>query len=147
MPQKRNSCKYSEGGYFHRSTAFQGLVSPRPRSHLGVLAAGKEAALCCIPTIQPSLPPPAPSPPTSPFRASRMSHRNPNLENGRYSLSFFPSFLLSFFFSCFLGPNLRHMEVLRLGFEWELQLLVTAIATAMPDPSYIWDLHHSAWQC
>ena len=33
---------------------------------------------------------------------------------------------------CFLGPNLRHMEIPRLGAESELQLL--AYATAMLDP-------------
>ena len=43
-----------------------------------------------------------------------------------------------FFAFCFLGPHLRHMEVLRLGVKSELQLLTrataTATATAMPDP-------------
>ena len=46
----------------------------------------------------------------------------------------------------FLGPHLPHMEVPRLGVEWELQLLASATATpdlklhptpqltAMPDP-------------
>ena len=35
------------------------------------------------------------------------------------------------------------MEVPRLGVELELQLLACTIATAMPDPSYICNLHHS----
>ena len=39
------------------------------------------------------------------------------------------------------------MEVPRLWVELELQLLVTAIDTAMPDPSFVYDLHHSSWQC
>ena len=39
------------------------------------------------------------------------------------------------------------MEVPRLGFESELQLLAYATATATWDPSHIFDLHHSAQQC
>ena len=39
-----------------------------------------------------------------------------------------------FFFFCFLGPHLWHMEVPRLGVESELQRLVYTTATAMPDP-------------
>jgi len=38
------------------------------------------------------------------------------------------------------------MKVPRLGVELELQLPAYAIATAMPDLSYICDLHHSSWQ-
>ena len=45
----------------------------------------------------------------------------------------------------FLGTRTWHMEVPRLGVEWELQLLAYAPATAMPDPSLIFDLHHSLW--
>ena len=43
-------------------------------------------------------------------------------QNGKFNFPFF-SFFLSFFFFCFLGPNLHHMEVPRLGVELELQLL------------------------
>ena len=39
---------------------------------------------------------------------------------------------------------IRHMEVPRLGVESELQLPAYATATAMPDLSYICDLHHSS---
>ena len=35
----------------------------------------------------------------------------------------------------------------RLGVELELQLLAYATATATLDPSCVWDLHHSSWQC
>ena len=35
----------------------------------------------------------------------------------------------------FLGLNLQHMEVPRLGVKWELQLLAYATATATPDAS------------
>ena len=40
------------------------------------------------------------------------------------------------------------MEVPRLGVKSELQLLAyaTAIAIATPDPSHIFDLHHSSQQ-
>ena len=38
------------------------------------------------------------------------------------------------------------MEVPRLGVKLELQLLAYTTATAMPDPSLVYDLHHSSWQ-
>ena len=38
------------------------------------------------------------------------------------------------------------MEVPRLGVESELQLLAYTTVTAMPDPSYACDLHHSSEQ-
>ena len=41
---------------------------------------------------------------------------------------------MAFFFFVFLGQHLRHMEVLRLGVEVKLQLLVYATATATWDP-------------
>ena len=49
----------------------------------------------------------------------------------------------------FLRLNLQHMEVPRLGVEWELQLLayITATATATWDLSLIYNLPHSSWQC
>ena len=40
----------------------------------------------------------------------------------------------SFFFFSFLGQDLRHMEVPRLGIESELQLQAYATAPATPDP-------------
>ena len=46
----------------------------------------------------------------------------------------------------FLGPNLQHMEVPRLGVESELQLPAYARATATWDLSHLCDLHHSSWQ-
>ena len=54
------------------------------------------------------------------------------------------SSLRLFFFFFFLGPHMRHMEVLGLGVKLEFQLLATAIA--MPDPSHICDLHRSSRQ-
>ena len=57
------------------------------------------------------------------------------------------SSLLLFFFFVFLGPQLQHMEVPRLGVELELKPLAYTTAMAMPDPSHICDLHHSSWQC
>ena len=38
------------------------------------------------------------------------------------------------------------MEVPRLGVKSELQLLAYTTATAMPDLSYVCDLHHNSWQ-
>ena len=54
---------------------------------------------------------------------------------------FFLSFLffLSFFFwggGCFLGPPPQHMEITRLGVEWELPAYATAPATQ--DLSRVW---------
>ena len=48
------------------------------------------------------------------------------------------------FFSVFLGPNLQHVEVPKLRIESELQLLAYTTATATPDLSCVWDLHHSS---
>ena len=45
-----------------------------------------------------------------------------------------------------LGLHLWHMEVPRLGVQSELELLAYTTATATPDPSYIFDLHHSSKQ-
>ena len=50
----------------------------------------------------------------------------------------------------FLGLHWRHMEVPRLEVELELQLTAYTTAythTATWDPSCIYDLHHSSWQC
>ena len=55
------------------------------------------------------------------------------------------SFLFLFFFFFFLRPHLWHMKVSGLGVEAELQTLVHTAATAILDPSGIWDSHHSLW--
>ena len=60
--------------------------------------------------------------------------------------SFFFIFICLFIYFCWLGPHLQHMEVPRLGVEWELQLPATATATAMPEPSRVCGLHHSSRQ-
>ena len=54
-------------------------------------------------------------------------------------------FFFFFWSFVFFGSHLQHMDVPRLGVEWELQLL--AYATATRDPSCICDLHHSSQQC
>ena len=56
-------------------------------------------------------------------------------------------FLKNFFYFCFLGPHLLHMEVPRLGVELEPQLPAYATATATRDLTCNWDLHNSSWQC
>jgi len=64
------------------------------------------------------------------------------------SFFFFLNFLIYFYFIfClfFLGLQLRHLEVPRLGVESELQL--PGYTIAMRDPSRICNLHHSSWQC
>ena len=47
----------------------------------------------------------------------------------------------------FLGLHPRHIEIPRLGVKSELQLMATAIATAISDPIRVFNLHHSSWQC
>ena len=49
-------------------------------------------------------------------------------------------------FFCFLGLHPQHVEVPRLGVKLELQLPAYAIAIATPDPSCVFDLHHSSRQ-
>ena len=41
---------------------------------------------------------------------------------------------------------MQHMEIPRLGIKSELQPLAYTTAKAMPDPSCVYDLHHSSWQ-
>ena len=53
-------------------------------------------------------------------------------------------FMLSFFFR---AAPARHMEVPGLGVESELLLRACARATAAPDLSHVFDLHHISWQC
>ena len=56
-------------------------------------------------------------------------------------------FFLYFFFFCFLGPHLRHMEFPRIGVQSELQLPAYTTAIAVWDPIRVCDLHHNSWQC
>ena len=58
----------------------------------------------------------------------------------------FISFFFFFFFFCPFRVAPTHMEVPRPGVELELQLPAYATATATPDPSHIFDLHHSSQQ-
>ena len=53
---------------------------------------------------------------------------------------------LEFFSFFFLGPHPQHMEVPRLEVQLELQLPAYTTATATPDLSRVFDLHHSSWQ-
>ena len=61
------------------------------------------------------------------------------LETETFSIPFF-------FFFCFLGLHVWHVEVPRLGFELELQLLAYTTATAMQDLGQICNLHHRSQQ-
>jgi len=49
-------------------------------------------------------------------------------------------------FILLLGPHPQHMDVPRLGVESELQLPAYTTATATPDPSHVYILHHSSRQ-
>jgi len=55
-------------------------------------------------------------------------------------------FIINFYFFCFLGSHLWHMEVPRLGVKSELQLPAYTMATAMQDLRYCSDLHRSSRQ-
>ena len=71
---------------------------------------------------------------------------NPALRPRRtFPACFFFLFVCLFFL--YYGPHPWHMEVPRLGVKLELQLPVYTRATATPDPSRIFDLHHSSQQC
>ena len=62
-------------------------------------------------------------------------------------MPFVQIFTVLFFFLLFeLHP--WHMEVSRIGFELELELLAytTVTAIAMHDPSHVCDPHHRSWQ-
>ena len=61
------------------------------------------------------------------------------------TFQFLPFF---FFFFCFLGPYLRHVETPRLGVKSELQLpaYATVTAAAASDLSRIFNLFHSPRQ-
>ena len=48
---------------------------------------------------------------------------------------------------CFLGPNLWHMEVPRLGVKSELQLLAYTTAITTWDPTCVCNPHYSSQQC
>ena len=56
-------------------------------------------------------------------------------------------FFILFNFYGFLGLHLQHMEVPRLGVHSELQPPAYTTATATPDPSLVYNLHHSSQQC
>ena len=53
----------------------------------------------------------------------------------------------NYIFSPYLGPNLQHMEVPRLGVKSELRLPAYATDTTVQDPSHVCNLHHSSYQC
>ena len=67
---------------------------------------------------------------------------------GSYGHAIFIFYFLIFLSLVLLGLHPRHMEVPRLGVQWELLLpaYITATATAMPDPSCVCTLHHSSRQ-
>ena len=68
---------------------------------------------------------------------------NINLFTHMYSLS---EILFYFILFAFLGPHVRHMEILRPGVKSELQLPAYTIATATQNLSCICYLQHSSQQ-
>ena len=72
--------------------------------------------------------------------AGGCSHPSRFLSVGSSFSYFFVSFCL------FLGPHPRHVEVPRLGVEWELQPPAYTTATATRDLSHVCDLCHSSGQ-
>ena len=55
-------------------------------------------------------------------------------------------FFIFYFYFCFLGPHLWHMDVPRLGVESDLQLPAYATSTRMWDPSCACSPQSSSWQ-
>ena len=51
-----------------------------------------------------------------------------------------------YFYFCFLGPHLPHMEVPSLGVKSELQLPAYTIATATWVQNHVYNLHRSSGQ-
>ena len=76
-----------------------------------------------------------------PLRTTGLERRKITARTANWSREWKSLFVLFFF-----GPNVRHMEVPRLGVESELQLPAYTTATAMQDPSCVCDLHHSSRQ-
>ena len=70
---------------------------------------------------------------------------NSCLTQGVKFLHFYSIFYFIYLFF-FLGPHLQHMEFPRLGAESELHLSAHTTATATPNPSCIYNLHHSLQQ-
>ena len=64
-----------------------------------------------------------------------------------YAFFLFLSFFILFCLFVILGLHPWYMEVPRLGVESELHLLAYATATTVQDPSRLFDLHLSSWQC
>ena len=60
------------------------------------------------------------------------------------STTFLANIIITFFFLFRAVP--RHIEVLRLGVQLELQLPAYTTATATPDPSHVCHLYHSSQQ-
>ena len=74
-------------------------------------------------------------------------HIFPELSGGKGETScFFTHKYFYLFIYSFLGLHLWHMEVPRLRVPSELQLPAYTTATATPDPSRVFDLHHSSQQ-
>ena len=73
-----------------------------------------------------------------------LKKRKKNFTSVKPSHKYWHFFYFSFLFLSFvfLGLYLWHMEVPRLV----LSLPTCATATAMRDPSHVFDLHHSSWQ-
>ena len=65
------------------------------------------------------------------FMLQKMSFENSRATNGKIAWTLL---LLSHFLGGVEGTQLRHMEVSRLGVEWELQLLAYTTATATLGP-------------
>ena len=76
-------------------------------------------------------------PPKSQGLGLRASAPNPCMENMHLRG-------IGFFIPPFLGLHLQHMEIPRIGVEWQLQLPAYPTATAKPDLSHVCNLHHSS---
>ena len=77
----------------------------------------------------------------------QICHLHFNIAYDFYIVSFCLLFyFILFILFCLFRATLQHTKVPRLGIKSELQLPAYATATATPDPSCVWDLHHSSWQ-
>ena len=70
-----------------------------------------------------------------------------NLDLKHRRFIYFYLFYFIFLSFALSGPHPWHMEVPRLGIQSELQSPAYTRAAAMPDPSLVYNLHHSSRQC
>ena len=84
---------------------------------------------------------------TSNLHCPKITGAQQTYDQDHGAVLFVSSYRPFYLFFCFLGPHLWHMEAPRLGVKLGYSCWPTPTATAMPDLSHIFDLHHSSLKC